>query len=330
VEIEWGAGDMNRIYAMLRFPDKLHSKMDKWKNKIATYKDELTKEHPEVKRRTVELARLNAVKVQLAKVLKEINATFIQYRSESVFKKKELAEKTESLGKDHHVVKKLKREIQKLGNNMKHLVASEPDIAKAHNDVTRSKGELGKYKNVLVVSDSKVFKMEKQLSTYNRTYLRLLLRLRYKIDVAHKKLATYLCRNVRIVSLPKFETSRMVKNADRTISTVAARKMMNCGHCRFRKMLINKAALSSSCQVIFCDEHYTSKTCGSCGELHHNLGKNKTFLCPHCHYEADRDINAARNILLRFLTLNNIMFKRGSLGKPSVSYAPTASHSVPV
>jgi len=48
-----------------------------------------------------------------------------------------------------------------------------------------------------------------------------------------------------------------------------------------------------------------------------------------CHYEADLDINAARNILLRFLTLNNIMFKRGSLGEASVSYAPTVSHSVP-
>jgi len=288
--------------------------MAKWKNKIATYKDELTKEHAEVKRRTVELGRLNAVKAQLTKVLNETNATFIQYRCESVSKKKELAEKTKSLGKDHHVVKKLKREIQKLDNNMKQLVASDPDIAKAHNDVTRSKGELGKYKDVLVVSDPKVIKMEKQLSTYNRAYLRLLLRLRYKIDEAHKKLATYLCRNVSIVLLPKFETSRMVKNADRNISAVTARKMMNWGHYRFREMLINKAALSSSCQVIICDEHYTSKTCGSCGELHHNLGKNKTFICPHCHYEADRDINAARNILLRYLSLSNITFKRGALG----------------
>jgi len=100
---------------------------------------------------------------------------------------------------------------------MKHLVASDPDIAKAHNDVTRSKGELGKYQDVLVVSNPKVIKMEKQLSTYNRAYLRLLLRLRYKIDKAHRKLATYLCRNVRVVLLPKFETSRMVKNADRNI-----------------------------------------------------------------------------------------------------------------
>jgi len=161
VVIEWGAGDMNRIYTMLRFAGKLHSKMDKWKNKIATFKDELTKEHPEVKRRTAALARLNAVKAQLTKVLKETNATFIQYRCESVSKKKELAAKTESFGKDHHVVKKLKREIQKLDNNKKHLVASDPDIAKAHNDVTRSKGELGKYKDVLLASNSKVVKMEK-------------------------------------------------------------------------------------------------------------------------------------------------------------------------
>jgi len=166
--------------------------------------------------------------------------------------------------------------------------------------------------------------MEKQLSTYNRAYLRLLLRLRYKIDEAHKKLATYLCRNVRIVLLPKFETSRTVRNADRSISAVTARKMMNWEHYRFRKMLLYKAALSSSCQVNTCDEHYTSKTCGSCGEPHHNLEKNKNFVCLHCHYEADRDINAARNIFLRYLSLNNITFKRGALGSRTSALSPTS------
>jgi len=38
--------------------------------------------------------------------------------------------------------------------------------------------------------------------------------------------------------------------------------------------------------------------------------------------EADRDINAARNILLRFLTLSNIILKKASLGEASVSYIP--------
>ncbi|RIB18763.1 hypothetical protein C2G38_2084840 [Gigaspora rosea] len=38
--------------------------------------------------------------------------------------------------------------------------------------------------------------------------------------------------------------------------------------------------------------------------FHKKLGSNKTFKCPQCQIEMDIDINAARNILLRFLTLN--------------------------
>ncbi|RHZ56880.1 hypothetical protein Glove_396g97 [Diversispora epigaea] len=58
------------------------------------------------------------------------------------------------------------------------------------------------------------------------------------------------------------------------------------------------------CKVVICDEHYTSKTCGNCGYLHQKLRSNKTFKCSQCQIEMDRDINAARNILLRYLTLN--------------------------
>src|SRR5690606_28489903 len=53
-----------------------------------------------------------------------------------------------------------------------------------------------------------------------------------------------------------------------------------------------------------CDEHFTSKTCGNCGFLNFTLGQKKIFSCPQCSIEMDRDVNAARNILLRFLTLN--------------------------
>jgi transposase len=53
-------------------------------------------------------------------------------------------------------------------------------------------------------------------------------------------------------------------------------------------------------KLIICTEEYTSKTCGSCGRLNHNLGSNKVFKCPYedCKYLADRDINAARNIFI--------------------------------
>ena len=98
---------------------------------------------------------MNAVKAQLTKVLKETNATFIQYRCEIVSKRKNWLKRRNRWVRIITLLK-VKREIQKLDNNMKHLVASDPDIAKAHKDVTRSKVELGKYKDVLLVSDPKL------------------------------------------------------------------------------------------------------------------------------------------------------------------------------
>jgi putative transposase len=47
---------------------------------------------------------------------------------------------------------------------------------------------------------------------------------------------------------------------------------------------------------------YTSKTCGSCGHIHKKLGGNKVFNCPLCGVKLDRDVNGARNNLLKFLT----------------------------
>jgi len=155
-------------------------------------------------------------------------------------------------------------------------------------------------------ADKLYSKYKKGGKKYRRPWLKLLLKIRYKIDEIHKKLATFLCRSSRVILLPKFDTSKMVKRSTRNISRHTARNMMNFAHYRFRETLINKASLFSGCKVIICDEHYTSKTCGSCGELHDNLGRNKVFKCPICLYTSDRDINAARNILLRFLTLEGI------------------------
>ncbi|MDH6100459.1 zinc ribbon domain-containing protein [Anabaenopsis sp. FSS-46] len=49
------------------------------------------------------------------------------------------------------------------------------------------------------------------------------------------------------------------------------------------------------------NESYTSKTCGNCGHVHYKLGGNKVFKCPHCGIQICRDVNGARNILLRAL-----------------------------
>src|SRR5215217_1767136 len=56
---------------------------------------------------------------------------------------------------------------------------------------------------------------------------------------------------------------------------------------------------------VFASEHYTSKTCGNCGSIHTKLGSNKVFKCPTCDFITDRDINGARNILLRSIRRTN-------------------------
>ena len=53
--------------------------------------------------------------------------------------------------------------------------------------------------------------------------------------------------------------------------------------------------------VFFTDESLTSKACSNCGNMNDKLGKSKTFNCPTCYYEIDRDINGARNILIKTL-----------------------------
>ncbi len=53
-------------------------------------------------------------------------------------------------------------------------------------------------------------------------------------------------------------------------------------------------------KLIIVGEEYTSKTSGSCGELN-NIGIKEVYCCEWCELEIDRDVNGARNILLKNL-----------------------------
>ncbi|CAG8619909.1 14009_t:CDS:2 [Gigaspora margarita] len=96
--------------------------------------------------------------------------------------------------------------------------------------------------------------------------------------------------------LSKFRTQRMIRRGQRRIGSKTARAMCTWPH------LAHKAREHPWCQIIICTEEYTSKTCGFCGYVYRKLGGSKVFRCPECKTELDRDINGARNILLRYLT----------------------------
>ena len=140
---------------------------------------------------------------------------------------------------------------------------------------------------------------------------RIRLRARDLVSELHRKLARWLCLNHQVVLLPKFSPRAIARRKDlpagrrRAIGTRSARLLYQLGHFRFRAFLAHKAR-ELGCELVVCDEQYTSMTCGSCGLLNRGLGASKTFACPSCGAVFDRDANAARNVLLRYLSVNDI------------------------
>ena len=130
-------------------------------------------------------------------------------------------------------------------------------------------------------------------------------KIRNRVKELHCKLAVWLCSNYKVILLPKFKTQNMIRRGCRKLRSKTARAMCTWSHYKFQQVLLQKSQLYPWCKVIICDESYTSKTCGQCGTIHSKLGGNKVFKCPSksCNYQADRDVSASRNILLRYLTL---------------------------
>jgi len=143
-------------------------------------------------------------------------------------------------------------------------------------------------------------------------------KIRNLIDEVHKKFTRWIVDNFHTVLLPEFQTQRMVQRGQRRIRSSTARAMLTWSHYRFRMRLMNKVREHPWCKVILCDEAFTSKTCGNCGRINNQLGPKKVFKCPNCQVEMDRDINAARNILIRYLTLRSVnrIGLRSGLGLP--------------
>jgi putative transposase len=137
-----------------------------------------------------------------------------------------------------------------------------------------------------------------------RAAARIRTKIRNLIDDVQRKLIKWLCEHHHVLLLPQFETRRMIgkHSGRRRINNKTARAMATWAHFRFRTRLLDYARAYPRCHVEIVDEAYTSKTCGACGALHHRLGGSKVFVCVQCAYRADRDLNGARNIYLRYLT----------------------------
>jgi putative transposase len=126
------------------------------------------------------------------------------------------------------------------------------------------------------------------------------------VDNLHKKVINFLVDNFQNILIPSFKVSKMVEkqqgNKKRKLSRDTTRSLLSLSHFKFRERLIWKAT-SLGRKVFVVNEAYTTKTCAHCGTKQ-EMGSKEVFKC-NCGYMADRDINAAKNIYLRFLSKMN-------------------------
>jgi IS605 OrfB family transposase len=76
---------------------------------------------------------------------------------------------------------------------------------------------------------------------------------------------------------------------------------------QFKQRLESKAK-SCGKKVFPVHEANTSKTCSSCGKIY-CVGKDKVYDCSNCKKKVDRDMNAAKNILMKGLLANFKIFR---------------------
>jgi IS605 OrfB family transposase len=120
-----------------------------------------------------------------------------------------------------------------------------------------------------------------------------------KIKDMHYKTANFLCKNFEVILVGNLSTKSITSKRNNLPKTVK-RSILSMAHYAFRERLKSKCEEYDVFMDVV-DESYTSKTCGGCGNLHETLGSNRSFDCNICCFKCDRDINAARNILIKFL-----------------------------
>ena len=122
-----------------------------------------------------------------------------------------------------------------------------------------------------------------------------------RVNHLHRAVAYNIVRNYDVIYLPDFETKPMVKTKGRKIGRRAVHDMLSLSHYNFKEFLLWTAKKYGK-EVIIVDESYTSKTQSWNGIVNEKLGSSRTM--KDGTRIIDRDINGARNIYLKHISLS--------------------------
>jgi len=95
-----------------------------------------------------------------------------------------------------------------------------------------------------------------------------------------------------VIAVEKLAILNMVQNHS------LAKSIMDASWGAFLDILEDKAERAGH-HVVRVNPRFTSQKCHKCGEIVQKSLSVRTHMCPFCGYIADRDVNAAQNILER-------------------------------
>ena len=115
----------------------------------------------------------------------------------------------------------------------------------------------------------------------------------HRLDLAHK-ISRQLADRFSLIAVEDLNVAGMAKNH------CLAKSISDAGWAQLLQLLRYKAENAGS-QVIAVNPAYTSQACSNCGSIVKKDLSIRTHSCPHCGVVLDRDVNAARNILIKAL-----------------------------
>ncbi|KAK7467896.1 hypothetical protein BaRGS_00036871 [Batillaria attramentaria] len=139
---------------------------------------------------------------------------------------------------------------------------------------------------------------DEEKESWSRHAKKLWYKLKNQISSLHATVIAHLVKTYNFISLGKLDISSFQKG---DTGKATNRWLRLYRHYSFREKLLNRAEGEERLRVEITDERYTSKTCSLCKRKNEKLGGKETFDCPHCGYSCHRDVNGARNILLKSL-----------------------------
>ena len=158
-----------------------------------------------------------------------------------------------------------------------------------------------------------------QARALERRHRRVVAQRTKRVNALHKTAARLICGLFDAFVLPILQTGAMSRKSEkRKLQSRQVGGMMSLAHARFNDHLhrLCNSPLSSCRLFLGASEWGTSRVCGCCGHWKADLGGEKTYRCnnPACGAVLERDGDAARCILIRFLLMDLTPGERKAAG----------------